>query len=66
VANLAIRSDQVGEVFNIGGGSRITVNSVVKMLEEIIGKDANLEHIEKQKGDVRHTQPPFIPPTRGE
>jgi len=52
---LAMRSEQVGEVFNIGGGSRITVNGVVRMLEEIIGKDASLKHIAKQKGDVRHT-----------
>ena len=52
---LAASADVVGEVFNIGGGSRITVNGVVEMLEEIIGKDANLKHIAKQKGDVRHT-----------
>jgi len=52
---LAAESDVVGEVFNIGGGSRVTVNKIVNMLVEIIGKNANVKHIEKQKGDVRHT-----------
>lgn len=52
---LAMKTDTTGEVFNIGGGSRITVNGVVKMLEEIIGDAANVKHIERQKGDVRHT-----------
>jgi UDP-glucose 4-epimerase len=52
---LAMESDVVGEVFNIGGGSQITVNRVVEMLEKIIGKDAKVKRIAKQKGDVRHT-----------
>ena len=52
---LAMKADVVGEVFNIGGGARVTVNEVIKMLEEIIGNHALVKHIEKQKGDVRHT-----------
>jgi len=31
------------------------VNGVIRMMEEIIGNDANVKHIAKQKGDVRHT-----------
>ena len=52
---LAMKSDVAGEVFNIGGGSRITVNGVVKLLEEIIGNDTKIKYIDKQKGDVKHT-----------
>lgn len=52
---LAMEADVVGEVFNIGGGSKITVNRVIKMLEEIINNDADVKHIARQKGDVRHT-----------
>ena len=51
----ALKSDANGEVFNIGGGSRISVNEVIKILEEIIGKKAKIRHIEKQEGDVKHT-----------
>jgi len=52
---LAMKSNIIGEVFNIGGGSRISVNEVIKILEGIIGKEAKVEYIEKQKGDVEHT-----------
>ena len=52
---LASESDSVGEVFNIGGGSRISVNELIGMMENIIGKKAKVKYIEKQKGDVRDT-----------
>jgi nucleoside-diphosphate-sugar epimerase len=48
-------SDAVGEVFNIGGGSRVTVNQVIKNLESILNQRATVKYIETQKGDVRHT-----------
>ncbi len=48
-------SEAVGEVFNIGGGSRVTVNQVLRTLESIVGKKAKVKYIENQKGDVRHT-----------
>jgi UDP-glucose 4-epimerase len=43
-----------GRVFNIGGGTRISVNGVLDILSGLIG-DLKIEHIESQKGDVRHT-----------
>jgi len=52
---LAANNDVVGEVFNIGGGSRISVNELIKIMENIIGKKANMKYIEKQKGDVKDT-----------
>lgn len=52
---LAAKSNLAGEVFNIGGGSRIGVNELIKKIEEIIGKKAMIENIDKQKGDVRDT-----------
>ncbi|MGB2728989.1 MAG: GDP-mannose 4,6-dehydratase [Halobacteriota archaeon] len=44
-----------GEVFNVGGGSRISVNELIKLLEEITGEKARIKYIEEQKGDVRDT-----------
>ena len=44
-----------GEVFNVGGGSRITVNETIKLLEGATEKNAKIESIEEQKGDVRDT-----------
>ncbi len=52
---LAMRADVVGEVFNIGGGSRVTVNEIITMLGEIVGDHATIRYIEEQKGDVKHT-----------
>ena len=52
---LAAESDSVGEVFNIGGGSRISVNDLVTEIEKIVGNKARMKYIEKQKGDVLDT-----------
>lgn len=55
-ANLACMEAPVaGEVFNIGGGSRISVNRVLEILGEVSGREVKVRHIETQKGDVRHT-----------
>ena len=52
---LAANSDLVGETFNIGGGSRISVNDLIKLIEKITGKTAKIEYMEKQKGDAKDT-----------
>lgn len=52
---LAARARVNGEAFNIGGGSRITVNDLIQEIENQLGKKAVKEHIDPQKGDVRDT-----------
>jgi UDP-glucose 4-epimerase len=52
---LAMKSDDIGEVFNIGGGSRVSVNEVLDSIQKIVGKSANIFYREVQKGDVKHT-----------
>jgi len=55
-ANISAMTNKiVGEVLNIGGGSRITVNDTIGIIERVCGKKATKKHIEKQKGDVVHT-----------
>jgi nucleoside-diphosphate-sugar epimerase len=44
-----------GEVINIGGGSRITVNEAIRVIENVTGKKARTKYVGEQKGDVRHT-----------
>ena len=44
-----------GEVFNIGGGSRITLNQVLRIIQEIVDREIEARYEGKQKGDVRHT-----------
>ncbi len=52
---LAAEHGQRGEVYNIGGGARITVNNVLELLERLTTKPARARYNEPQKGDVTHT-----------
>lgn len=52
---LAMNSTICGEVFNIGGGARVSVNKAIEVVEQITGKKINIIHGELKKGDARHT-----------
>ena len=52
---LAAEKGVPGAVYNIGGGSRITVNAVLEILKEVSGIQPLVRYIETQKGDVTHT-----------
>jgi nucleoside-diphosphate-sugar epimerase len=55
-ANLvAAGADVAGEVFNLGGGSRTTINEVISTIGEIVGRKPRVKYLDAQKGDVRHT-----------
>jgi nucleoside-diphosphate-sugar epimerase len=56
-ANLAAATvpEAVGEIFNIGGGSRVVLTQVLDTMEEIVGKPIKRNHIDKAMGDARHT-----------
>jgi nucleoside-diphosphate-sugar epimerase len=44
-----------GGVYNLGGGTRISMNDVFKMVEGITGKPARIRYIDRHHGDVSHT-----------
>jgi len=52
---LAMKHGEAGSYFNIGGGSRVTVNHCIDLLRRITGRDVVVEHIARQHGDMRHT-----------
>ena len=56
-ANLAAATvpQAVGEIFNIGGGSRVVLAEVLETMAEIVGKPIQKNYIEKAMGDARHT-----------
>jgi nucleoside-diphosphate-sugar epimerase len=56
-ANLAAATvpEAVGEVFNIGGGSRVVLAEVLDTMAEIVGKPIRKNYISKAMGDARHT-----------
>lgn len=43
-------------VYNIGGGSRVTLEHVLETLAEIAGVPLKLKRVEEQAGDVLHTE----------
>ena len=53
---LALRSAEgAGEVCNVGCGERITLNTLIRLLEEIIGMKATVNYVDPKPGDVRHS-----------
>jgi nucleoside-diphosphate-sugar epimerase len=55
-ANIAAASSKTKElVFNIGGGSRVTVNEVLAKLRAIINTDFSVDYKPTAIGDARHT-----------
>ena len=44
-----------GRVYNIGGGSRVSINEVLEMIERVAGRRPRVHLDPAQKGDMRHT-----------
>jgi nucleoside-diphosphate-sugar epimerase len=44
-----------GRVYNIGGGSRVSINQVFEMIGRVSGRQPRIEVDPAQKGDMRHT-----------
>ncbi|HWW82100.1 MAG TPA: NAD-dependent epimerase/dehydratase family protein [Vicinamibacterales bacterium] len=44
-----------GRVYNIGGGSRVSINEVLEMIGRVAGRRPLITADEAQKGDMRHT-----------
>ena len=44
-----------GRVYNIGGGSRVSVNQVLRLVEACTGRPIEVRHEAPQKGDMRDT-----------
>jgi nucleoside-diphosphate-sugar epimerase len=45
----------IGRVYNVGGGSRVSVNDVFTIVSGIIGRDVRIDEHPPQKGDMRDT-----------
>ncbi len=56
-ANLAAAEvpEAIGEVFNIGGGSRVVLTDVLATMEKVIGQPIRKNYVERAMGDARHT-----------
>jgi nucleoside-diphosphate-sugar epimerase len=52
---LAATRGMPGRVYNIGGGSRVSVNDVLQVIERVTGRRPEVKIDPVQKGDMRHT-----------
>jgi nucleoside-diphosphate-sugar epimerase len=53
---LAGRAKQTkGEVINIACGEAVTVNEIIKMINEFVGKNVKPNYVPSRKGDVKHS-----------
>ncbi|AFY39604.1 UDP-glucuronate 5'-epimerase [[Leptolyngbya] sp. PCC 7376] len=53
---LAMKTPEaVGEIFNIGGGSRVILNDVLDEIDNIVGKPITRNYGDRARGDARHT-----------
>jgi UDP-glucuronate 4-epimerase len=49
------RDQALGQVFNVGGGETVSLKQVIALLEQMIGRKAQLEHKPARPGDQKHT-----------
>jgi nucleoside-diphosphate-sugar epimerase len=54
-ANILAMSEGVLGTFNVSGDSRVTLNQVLNIIEEISSTDLRIEHTDGMPGDVRDT-----------
>lgn len=52
---LAFEKGRVGEIYNIGGGEEVSVNEVLEILQELMGKQARVEYKASRPGDQQRT-----------
>lgn len=48
-------SAAAGNVYNVGCGARVSLNTLISLLEEIIGVKAEVAYAKPKAGDVRHS-----------
>ena len=53
---LACKAEDVGgETVNVGGGTQISLNQLVKELQAIVNTDLKVEYTDPRPGDVKHS-----------
>jgi UDP-glucose 4-epimerase len=51
----AVDRGDAGAIYNIGGGSRMSLADAIDLLTEIAGTQLEVEHVEHRHGDIRDT-----------
>jgi len=52
---LAAQTDETGEAFNVGTGSRTSVRELAELIRDEIDPVAEITHVDARDGDIRHS-----------
>ncbi|MFC7068742.1 NAD-dependent epimerase/dehydratase family protein [Halobaculum lipolyticum] len=52
---LAATTDATGEAFNVGTGTRSSINRVAELIRDEVAPDADVTHVDARAGDIRHS-----------
>lgn len=44
-----------GEVINVACGERVTVNAIIRQINDLLGKDVKPNYVEPRAGDIKHS-----------
>nr|WP_306438859.1 NAD-dependent epimerase/dehydratase family protein [Natronococcus pandeyae] len=56
-ANLkAATTEQVGEAYNVGTGTSVTINELAETIVDVTDPDSEIIHTEGRSGDIRHSE----------
>jgi nucleoside-diphosphate-sugar epimerase len=61
---LASTAPVTGRAFNVGGAAPVVLMDAIRLIEQSVGRAANLRFIERQDGDARHTSADISEATR--
>jgi UDP-glucuronate 4-epimerase len=53
-----------GGVYNVGGGSRVSVNEALELIASFVGRPLDVRYVETERGDVRDTGADIAPARR--
>jgi UDP-glucuronate 4-epimerase len=51
----AVAPGAAGRVYNVGGGTRVSVNRALELIAELAGRRLDVRYAERERGDVRAT-----------
>lgn len=52
----AAETDAVGDAFNIGTGTSITIRGLAELIRELVDSDSEIVHTDPRSGDIRHSR----------
>ncbi|UPV74375.1 GDP-mannose 4,6-dehydratase [Halorussus limi] len=53
---LAATTDRVGQPFNVGTGTSVTISELAETVVEVTDSDAEITHVDPRPGDIRHSE----------